>query len=241
MSGLKIIDGSYFSGTQKLWIIQHLLIPTIQWLLLIYEMSMSLAARLEQKISTFICKWLHLHHSMSNLCFYSADLSCPVPIKSLTSVLKASKISGHLLLKHSLDLLVSSCPPKLKAGSWEVEKAVNLTEQDIKLQQMTSYHHQGCHGSVYINTSKAPEEKSTNSYRDFISRLLKEINETFNISKAVQVPLLGQWTRWLSYIQQDFSWKSLLASPISLMSFCLSSTFDTLPSPRNLKLWRISS
>ena len=117
LSGLEVIDGSYFSGTQKLWIMQHILKPRIQWPLLIYEMPMSLAARLEQKISTFIRKWLHLHNSMSSLCFYSADSPCPLPIKSLTSVLKASKISGHLLLKHSHDPLVSSCPPKLKAGS----------------------------------------------------------------------------------------------------------------------------
>ena len=235
LSGLKIIDGSCFSGTQKLWIMQHLLIPRIQWPLLIYEMPMSLAARLEQKISTFIRKWLHLHNSMSSLCFYSADSPCPLPIKSLTSVLKASKISGHLLLKHSHDPLVSSCPPKLKTGSWEVEKAVNVTEQDIKLQQMTGYHYQGCHGIEYINTPKAPEEKSSKRCRDFISRSFKEIDETYNISKAVQLLLQGQWTRQLSYIQQDFSWKCLLASPINLISFCLSSIFNTLSSPSNLK------
>ena len=35
--GLKIIDKSPFKGTQKLWILQHLLIPQIQWPLLIYE------------------------------------------------------------------------------------------------------------------------------------------------------------------------------------------------------------
>ena len=51
----------------------------------------------------------------------------------------------------------------------------------------------------------------------------------------------GQWTRWLSYIQQDFLWKSLLASPVNLISFCLSSAFANLPSPSNLRHWRISS
>ena len=158
LSGLKIMDGSYFSGTQKLWIMQYLLIPRIQWPLLIYEIPMPLAARLEQKISFFICKWLYLHHSMSSSCFYSAGSPCPLPVKSLTSVLKASKVSGHLLLKHSL---VSSGPSKLKAGSWEVEKVVNVTEPDIKLQQMTGYHQQGHHGIGYINTPKAPEEKAT--------------------------------------------------------------------------------
>ena len=167
--------------------------------------------------------------------FLLSRFACPLPIKSLTPVLKASKISGHLLLKHSHDPIISSCTPKLKPGCWEVEKAVNVTEQDIKLQQMTGYHYQGCHGIEYINTPKAPEEKSSKHCRDFISRSFKEIDETYNISKAVQLLLQGQWTRQLSYIQQDFSWKCLLASPINLISFCLSSIFNTLSSPSNLK------
>ena len=41
--GLSLIDKSYFKDTQKLWILQHLLIPRIQWPLLIYEVSMSCA------------------------------------------------------------------------------------------------------------------------------------------------------------------------------------------------------
>ena len=35
LAGLSVIDKSHFTGTQKLWILQHLLIPSIQWPLLI--------------------------------------------------------------------------------------------------------------------------------------------------------------------------------------------------------------
>ena len=60
LAGLSVIDKSHFTGTQKLWILQHLLIPRIQWPLLIYEIPISLAFKLEQKVSVFIRKWLHL-------------------------------------------------------------------------------------------------------------------------------------------------------------------------------------
>ena len=36
------------------------------------------------------------------------------------------------------------------------------------------------------------------------------------------------------YIQQDFSWATLMAMLANITSFCLASTFDTLPSPTNL-------
>ena len=84
LAGLSVIDKSHFTGTQKLWILQHLLIPRIQWPLLIYEIPISLAFKLEQKVSVFIQKWLHLHHSTSRLCFYYTVSLCPLPIKSLS-------------------------------------------------------------------------------------------------------------------------------------------------------------
>lgn len=144
--------------------------------------------------STFLRNWHHLHHFMSSLCCYSAHSPCFLPIKSLTPVLKDSKTSGHIPPKCSHDPLVSNCHPKLQAGTLQVEKTVNKTQQEIKLQLMSSYH--GNHGVGYRNIPKVLEEKSTKCYREF-----KEIDETYNISKAVQLP--RQWKRWLSYSQRD--------------------------------------
>ena len=61
------------------------------------------------------------------------------------------------------------------------------------------------------------------------------------MSKSVQLQVQCQWAGWLNYIQQDFSWSSLMAMPANLTSFCLASTFDTIPSPTNLKRWRITT
>ena len=134
--GLSLIDKSYFKDTQKLWILQHLLIPRIQWPLLIYEVSMSCAITLEQKVSTFIRKWLHLPKSTSNVCLYGSCSPCPLPIRSLTSILKSAKISGHLLLRDSKDPLVSSTQPALKAGGWSVGKAVQIAESEVRVKAM---------------------------------------------------------------------------------------------------------
>ena len=62
LAGLSVIDKSHFTGTQNLWILQHLLIPRIQCPLPIYEISIFLPFKLKQKVSVFIRKWLHLHH-----------------------------------------------------------------------------------------------------------------------------------------------------------------------------------
>ena len=241
LAGLSVIDRSHYTGTQKVWILQHLLIPRIQWPLLIYEIPISLAFKLEQKVSMFIRKWLHLHHSTSSFCFYSSASPCPLPIKSLSSAPKTSKISGHLLLRNSQDPLASSCVPKLRNGTWKVEDAVLSCENDIKISQVCGNCHHNKHGLGYTTTPKLPKNQSSKHYRRYISDHHKTIDDTYAFSKAVQLQVQGQWTRWINYVQQDFSWSSLMAMQANLTSFCLASTYDTLPSPTNLKRWRITT
>ena len=224
LAGLSVIDKSHFTGTQKLWILQHLLIPRIQWPLLIYEIPISLAFKLEQKVSVFIRKWLHLHHSTSSLCFYSSVSPSSLPIKSLSSTLKASQISGHLLLRNSKDPLVSTCVRKLQTGTSKVEDAVLSCEININVSQVCGKDHHNWYGLGYTTTSKVPKNKSSKHYRRYISVHYETINDTYGFFKAVQLQVQGQWTRWMNYVQKDFSWTSLMAMPANLTSFCLAST-----------------
>ena len=110
------INETSFKGTQKHWILQHILISRIQWSLLIYEISIPHASSLEKKISKFISRLLNIHSSTTDISLYSSISPCPFPIDSLTSILKSSKISGNLLLRDSKDRLVSSVSPSLKSG-----------------------------------------------------------------------------------------------------------------------------
>ena len=105
-----------------------------------------LVFKLEQKASVYIQKWLNLHKSITILLFYSSASPSPFPVRSLTSVLKSSKISRHLLLKHSHDPSVSSCVPKFQTGHWHVEEAVWACETDLKLKPIIGNHQHSCHG-----------------------------------------------------------------------------------------------
>ena len=92
-----------------------------------------------------------------------------------------------------------------------------------------------------LTTSKFWKNKSSRDYRKYISNHQITIDDTYGISKAVQLQVQGQWTRGLNYNQQDFTWVTLIAMSANLTSFYLHSTFDTLPSPIDLKRWRITT
>ena len=209
--------------------------------ILIYEVPISLASKLNQKASVYIRKWLKLHKSRTSLSFYSSASPCPLPVRSLTSVLKSSKISRHLILKPSQDASVFSCVPKLQAGNWQVEEGAQACETDLKHKSIVGHHQHSHHQLGDIKTSKLPPDKLSKDYRTFISSHHKEIEDRYAISKAVSLKIQGQWTRWLNYIQQNFSWKSLVAIPVNLTLFCISWTYDTLPSPSNVKRRKLAS
>ena len=107
--------------------------------------------------------------------------------------------------------------------------------------QVCGNSHHNKHGLRYSTTPKVPKNQSSKHYRRYISDHHKTIDDTYAFSKAVQLQVQGQWTRWINHVQQDFSWASLMAMSANLTSFCLVSTYDTLPSPTNLKRWRITT
>ena len=160
---------------------------------------------------------------MFDILLFSLTLS--ITCKKFNIFLKSSKISGHLLLKHSRDASVSSSVPKLQAGNWQIEEGVQAYKIDLKHKYIIGHHQQSCHGLGHIKTSKVPSDKSSSKYRTFIFSHPKEIEDTYTISKPVQLKVQGQWTRWLNYIQQNFSWKSLFAMPVNLFSLCLLQAF----------------
>ena len=238
--GLELINKSFHRGIHKVWILQHLFIPRLRGPLKIYEISVSVVLQLEQKISSHLRSWLRLHHSTTNICLYSSISPCPLPIKSLTSVLKAAKVSGHLLLRESADEFVASCNPALKSGFWNVADAVVTAESRLEFQKLLGYHQTNRAGFGSFHQPEIPH-KDSHAYRKLISSVLKDEDEDLFRAKAVQLHLQGYWMRWCDFIKNDFSWKSLLKMPSFLLSFCLNATYGTLPSPSNLKRWQITT
>ena len=95
-----------------------------------------------------------------------------------------------------------------------------------------------------LDTPPHPRSLETNPrkhYQRYISDHHKSTDDTYAVSKAVQLQVQSQSTRFMSHLQQDLSWAPLMAMPANLTSFCLASTYNTLPSPTNLKRWIITT
>ena len=145
-----------------------------------------------------------------------------------------------MLLKYSKDPVVSTCKPKLQSGKLQVDKEVLTAEEEIHLKNVIGTPCLDRSGLGSQKTMRNPD-KHSHAYRKLVSSTSRAIQEESNIAKAAQLQVQGQWLRWESYVKNDFTWKTLLATPPNLLSFCIQSTFDTLPSPSNLRRWRITT
>ena len=186
--GLSLIDNSCHRGIHKLWILQHLLLPRLRWTLLIYEIPVTTVIRLEQKISCFIRKWLKLHNSTSNVCLYSSVSPCPLPLKSLSSVLKAAKVSGHLLLRDSTDQKVAEANINLKCGNWKVGEEVGKAEDLIEFKKILGYHQTSRAGFGSFSIPELPRKRS-HEYRKLVSSFVNDSEQSNLEAKAVQLGL----------------------------------------------------
>ena len=116
-----------------------------------------------------------IHKAVASLSVYSSASPCPLSVKTLTYFLKSSKISGHLLLKHSQDASVSSCVPKLQEGNWQVQEAVHACENDLKHKSIIEHHQHSCHGLGYIKTSKVSSNKSSKTTGHLFPAITKKL------------------------------------------------------------------
>lgn len=61
---LKTMDKSGLPGRFKAWVYQHGILPRLLWPLLIYEVPVTVVEGFEQKVSSYLHRWLGLPHSL---------------------------------------------------------------------------------------------------------------------------------------------------------------------------------
>ena len=194
LSCLKLINKSSHKGIHKVWILQNMLIPRLRWPLLIYKISISVVNCIEHKISSFLRKWLNIHHSTTNICLYSSTFPCPLPLKSLTSVLKSTKVNGHLLLRESADKQIFKSASQLKCGLWDVAEAVVDAESRLEFQRVIGYRQTSRAGFGSFKSPSIPRRNS-HEYRRLILDLVGEVDENAYHAKSVELHLQGYWTK----------------------------------------------
>ena len=155
-------------------------------------------------------------------------------------MINSAKFRNHLLLRNSSDPCVCGPSIDLKSGNWKVSDAVREAESTLDFQKIIGYHQSNRAGFTSKSTPEVPS-KSSYAYRTLFSSFVQETDKQKLQAKAAQLSLQGQWIKWCNFLRLDLSWKTMLAMPKSLLSFCLGATYDTPLFPSNLHRWGVHS
>ena len=110
----------------------------------------------------------------------------------------------------------------------DVTEAFADAESTVQFQKVFGYHQAIRTGFESFKIPAIPHRNFCN-YRRLISDLIPEVYENAYQTKSLQLHLQHYWTKWCAFLNND----------LSLISFCVGATFDTLPSPSNLKRSRM--
>ena len=142
------------------------------------------------------------------------------PIKKLSTISKSWKESGQLLLRDS-------------NVSWSASEAVECAESRLEFKKKTWVNIRITELVLDLLKPRKFHQKHIAGCQKLVSLAAEKSENDKLHAKLVQLSLQEQWITWCDYIMLDLPYKNLLTMPKALLSFCLSATYDTLPSLSN--------
>ena len=244
-SSLQMIAKARLLGTMKAWVLTNMLLAQVKWDFMIYEFSITVVEELERKQNIFLRKWLGVAQNLSDVCLYSDIVPCPLPLKSLVSLFKSTKVSSFMQLMHSKDEQVRQCArPHFTGQRWDIQSELEEAEARMRLNKVVGEvrgvnragrETVGCKAGLgYVPFEHKEVICGSQHHRKEVVRMMKaKENEAYEAKAAGQV-VQGMWLNWKEYVKRDLGWRSGLFESSSLHKFCLGATYNTLGSPENL-------
>ena len=234
---LQLLNRSTVTGVMKCWCYNHVLLPRIQWQLMIYDIPLSHVERFEIIISKHLRKWLGVSANLSSVALFCKQTKLVLPLDGPTSILKRTAVNSLMQLRQSTDAVVTSIKPDVRCGrKWIPAEAVDRAESRLSFDDMARGQI-GRHGLGAVKYRRPLKEMTRQERRREVSRMVcKEHDEQYFI-KAVQMGVQGRWSAWENAKQRNISWKNMMDISPRLLQFLIGSTYDTIASPANLTRW----
>ena len=238
---MKLLDKSVLSGIMKSWCYNHLVLPRIQWQLMIYDIALSHVQRMETVVSKLLRRWLGVSCNLSSVALYCKQSTLRLPLDSLTGILKRTAVNSLLQLRDSADETVQKMKPTIRCGrKWSPEEAVERAESRLHFEDIA----RGQVGRQGVGVSKSRpslEKMSKMERRCEVGKIVAMEHDDEYFVRAVQMGVQGRWTSWENVKRRDLKWKTLFDMSPKLLQFVIGTTYDTVSSPKNLKRWGLAA
>ncbi|XP_060589959.1 uncharacterized protein LOC132745154 [Ruditapes philippinarum] len=162
-----------------------------------------------------------------------------MPFNSLVEEYKVAKARLLLTLRDSSDEKISGAGIEVRTGrKWSVKQAIDQAESSLNLQDIVGTTNKGREG-LGIRFKQRWRDSDKVERRSMVQTELRRAEDETRSSRSVQLGSQGSWMKW-NLPERQLTWQELWSYEPLQLSFLLRSVYDLLPSPTNLKLWKLS-
>ena len=239
--GLKAIANTKLPGNYKVWCLQFGLYPRLAWPLMIYEVTLSRVEIIEQKCSKYIRRWLGLPRMINTTSLYRKTGALQLPLTSIVETYKAGKVRTVMMLRNSKDPEIKNNQPEVKTGrKWNAAEATDEATVVMQQKDIVSWTQTDRKGLPNGSFKPFKTMNLTEKRQAITDQVKRQESEKRNIH-LIQCPQQGRITAWEeNVVERKISWQEIWQWSASRLSFLLRSSYDVLPSPRNLVRWKIA-
>ena len=235
---LKKVDAMPLYGSQKAWSVQHLLLSRLTWSLMIHDLSLPFAKKMDKIIKPFLKKWWGFVRSANTVILFTGSKNTVgLRHKRVETLYKQAQSIKLDILRSSQDSDMHGVYNVImeKSSNWSKKFSASAEwERLIKFFSYRSLAKQSAglgHRLRDLRTTRP----------DLLKRFeVEATDELLNSLNKLQVQ--GQWKEWSKCMINDFTWNKVLreGNP-AYISFQLKAVTNTLPSQDNLKRWNITN
>ncbi|XP_050960924.1 uncharacterized protein LOC127162191, partial [Labeo rohita] len=234
---LRAVDRSGLPGRFKAWVYQHGILPRLLWPLLIYEVPMTVVEGFEQKVSSYLRRWLGLPRSLSNTALYGKTNKLRLPFGSVREEFIVARAREHLMYSGSRDAKVSGAGIVVRTGrKWRAAEAVQQAETRLKHKAILGSVTQGRAGLGSL-TANRYDLASGRERQRLVQEEVRASVEEERSSRAVAMRQQGAWMKWEQAMERNVTWKDIWTWNPQRIRFLIQGVYDILPSPSNLYTW----
>ena len=223
---LKKVDAMPLYGSQKAWSVQHLLLSRLTWSLMIHDLSLPFAKKMDKIIKPFLKKWWGFVRSANTVILFTGSKNTVgLRHKRVETLYKQAQSIKLDILRSSQDSDMHGVYNVImeKSSNWSKKFSASAEwERLIKFFSYRSLAKQSAglgHRLRDLRTTRP----------DLLKRFeVEATDELLNSLNKLQVQ--GQWKEWSKCMINDFTWNKVLreGNP-AYISFQLKAVTNTLP------------
>ncbi len=234
---LRTVDKSGLPGRFKAWVYQHGILPRILWPLLIYEVPMTIVEGFEQKVTSYLRRWLGLPRSLSSIGLYGNTNKLRLPFSSVREEFIVARAREHLQYSGSRDAKVSGAGIVVRTGrKWRAAEAVQQAEIRLK--------HKAILGTVAQDRVRLGSLRATRydsasgkERQRLVQEEVRASVEEERTNRAVAMRQQGAWMKWEQAMERSVTWKNIWKWNPQRIKFLIQGVYDVLSCPSNLCIW----